>query len=151
MPVPEFAGDQHGCLARRHLLGELDHARHGIVAINQFAAVVGDGREHGSDQFRIGRQRDVFLGAGLDGGDGGASVGRSAARDYRRMDVLGFEPAHQLADIDGDVDHEQIGAAAGAQDGERLGVAGGVRDGSALVHRQLGRCRQLAVECADDQ
>ena len=60
-------------------------------------------------------------------------------------------PRTSVADIDGDVDHQQIGAAAGAQHGKRLGVVGGVRDGGALLHCQLGRGRQLAVQCADDQ
>ena len=133
------------------LLGELDDARHGVVAVDQFAAVVGDGGEHGGDQFGVGRQRDVFLGAGLDRGDRGARVGRGAAGDDRRVDVLGLEPGDQLADVERDVDHQQVGAAAGAQHGERLGDVRGVGDRRALVHRDLGRGGELAVERADDQ
>ena len=60
-------------------------------------------------------------------------------------------PAHQFADVDGDVDHQQIGAAAGAQHRQRLRDVGGVHDGCALVHRQLGGGGELAVERADDQ
>ncbi len=81
-----LAGDQHRGVARRDLLGELDHVRHRLVAIDQLAGVVGDGREHRRDQLRIGRQRDVFLGAGVDGGDRGARV---VARCRRRRSARG--------------------------------------------------------------
>ena len=87
----------------------------------------------------------------MDGGDRGAGVGGGAAGDDRRVDVLGFEPVHELADVDRDIDHQQIGAAAGAQHGERLGDVGGVGDRGALIHRDLGRGGELAVERADDQ
>ena len=51
-----------------------------------------------------------------------ASV-RDAAGDDRHGDVLGFEPRDQVADVDRDLDHQQVGAAAGAQHAQRhLGV-----------------------------
>ena len=62
-----------------------------------------------------------------------------------------FERAEEVANGEGDVDHEQIGAAPGAQHGERLGDVRGVGDGRAPVHRELGRGAELAVERADDQ
>ena len=68
--------------------GELDDLRHGVVAVDQLAAVVGDGGEHGRDQLGIGRQRDVFLGAGVDGGDRGAGVVLDAAGDDRHVDAF---------------------------------------------------------------
>ena len=142
---------KHRGVARRDLQRELDHPRHGVVAIDQVARIVGDGGEHGGDQFRVRRQRDVFLGAGMDGGDGGAGVGGGAAGDDRRVDVLGFKRDHQLADGDGDVDHQQVGAAAGAQHGQRLSDIRGMGHRRALVHRDLGRGGELAIEGANDQ
>ena len=35
-------------------------------------------------------------------------------------DALGLEPQHQVADVERDVDHQEIGAAAGAQHVQRL-------------------------------
>ncbi len=145
-----FAGDENRGLARRDLLGELDDAGHGVVAVDQFAAVVGDGGEHRGDQFRVRRQRDVFLGAGMDGRDRGARIGPGAAGDDRHMDVLGLEPRHQIADIERDIDHQEVGAAAGTQHRQRLGNVGRVGDGRSLVHRDLGRGRELTFERADD-
>ena len=122
-----------------------------VVAIDHVAGVVGDGREHRGDQIRIGRQRDVFLGAGMDGAHRGARVVADAAGDDRHMDALGVERGDQVADVDGDVDHQQVGAAAGAQHGERLLVAFGVGDVGALVHRDLARDGELAAQRADDE
>jgi hypothetical protein len=50
-----FAGDQHGGIRAGDLLGELDHAGHGVVAIDHLAPIVGDGGEHRRDQIGIGR------------------------------------------------------------------------------------------------
>ena len=146
-----FARDQHGGFAGGDLLGKLHHARGGVVAIDQIAAVIGDGGEHGGDQLGVRRQRDVFLGAGMDRGDRGAGVGRGAAGDDRGMDAFGLERRDQSADVDRDIDHQQVGAAARAQHGERLAAVRGVGDERALVHRDLGRGGELAIECADDQ
>jgi hypothetical protein len=43
---------------------------------------------------------------------GGAGVGGDAAGDDRGLDALGFEPLDQVADVDGVVDLQQVGAAA---------------------------------------
>ena len=113
--------------------------------------IVGDRREHGRDQLRIGRQRDVFFRARMDRGDRRARVGRHAARDHRHGDVLGLEPRDQIADVDRDLDHQQVGAAAGAQHAQRhLGVVR-VGDARALVHGELGGERELAAQRSDDQ
>ena len=130
---------------------QFDDPRHGFVAVDQLAPVVGDGGEHRGDQFRVGRQRDVFLGPGVNRGDRRARVGGDAASNDRRMDVLGFERSDEIANGDGDVDHQEIGAAARSEDSERLGDIRRVGNGCALVHRELGRGRKLAVERADDQ
>ena len=146
-----FAGNQHRCVARRDLQRQLHHPRHRVITINEIAGVVGDGSQHRGDQFRVRRQRNVFFGAGLNGGDRGAGVGRGAAGDDRRMDMFGFQCAHQVADGDGDIDHQEVGAAPGAQHRHRLRDVGGVGDRRALVHRELGRGGELAVESANDQ
>ena len=125
--------------------------RHDLVAVDQLARVVGHGRQHGCDQLGIGRQRDVFLGARVDGGDGCACIVADAAGDDRRGDALGFEPQHQVTNVERDVHHQQIGAAARAQHVERLIDIDGVRDTGALVHRELGRGCELAVEASDDE
>ena len=90
-----FAGDQHRGVGGGDLLRELHHLRHRLVAPDEFAGVVGDGGEHGRDQLGIGRQRDVFLGAGVDRGDRGAGVVLDAAGDDRHMDVLELELARR--------------------------------------------------------
>ena len=85
-----FAGDQHRGVRAGDLLGEFHHRGHGVVAIDHFAVVVGDGGEHRGDQFRIGRQRDVFFGAGVDRLDRGARVIGNAAGDDRHVDAFGI-------------------------------------------------------------
>jgi len=87
----------------------------------------------------------------MDGGDCRAGVVVDAASDDRHMDVLGLELLHKVANVDGDIHHEQVGAAAGTQHGVRLRDVLGVSDGGALVHRDLGCGGELAVERADDQ
>ena len=146
-----FAGDHHGGVGARDLLRQLDDLAHGFVAIDQVARVIGDGGEHGGDQFGIGRQRDVFLGAGVDRGDRGAGVVGDAAGHDRHVDVLGFQPHHQVADVEGDVDQQQVGALAAAQHGHRLFDRFGVGHRSPVVHRDLGGGRELALQCANDE
>ena len=146
-----LAGDQHRGVRRRDLLGELDHMRHGLVAIDQLARVVAHRGEHRCDQLRVGRQRDILLGAGMDGGDGGAGVVAGPAGDDRHGDALGFEAEHEIADVERDIDHQQVGAAAGAQHRERLLDRFGMGDAGALLHRELGRGGELTLERSDDQ
>ena len=124
---------------------------HRLVAIDEVAGIVGDGGEHRGDQFRIGRQRDVFLGAGVDRGDRGAGVVGDAAGHDRHVDVLGLEPHHQVADIEIDIDQQQVGALAAAQHRHRLFDCLGVGHGGAVVHRDLGGGRELALQCANDE
>ena len=130
---------------------ELDHLRHRVVAVDQLARVVGDGGEHRRDQLGIGRQRDVFLGAGVDRGDRGAGVVLDAAGDDRHVDVLELEPRDQVADVDRDLDHQQVGALPERSTASAWSMRFGVGDGGAAVHRDLGRGGELALERADDQ
>ena len=145
-----LAGDQHRSVARRNLLGKLHDMRHRVVAIDEVAMVVGDCGQDSRDQLGVRRQRDVFFRARVNGGHGGARVGRGAACDHRHGDVLGLEPRNQVADIDRDLDHQQVGTAARAQDAQRdLGIVR-VGDGRALVHRELGGKRELAAQRSDN-
>jgi hypothetical protein len=146
-----FAGDHDGSVGTRDLLRQLDHLAHRLVAVDEVAGIVGDGGQYGCDQLRIGRQRDVFLGAGMDRGDRGAGVVGDAAGHDRHVDVLGFEPHYQVADVEGDVDQQQIGALAAAQHGHCLFDRIGVGDRGAVVHRDLGGGRKLALQCANDE
>ena len=59
--------------------------------------------------------------------------------------------ATRSRDVDRDLDHQQVGAAAGAQHRQRLVDGFGVGDGGAAVHRDLGRGGELALERADDE
>ena len=146
-----FAGDHHGGVGAGDLLGELDHLGHRFVAVDQVAGIVGDGGKHGGDQFRVGRQRDVFLGAGVDRGDRGAGVVGDAAGDDRHVNVLGLQPHHQVADVEGDVDQQEVGALAAAQHPHRLLMVLRMGHGGAIVHRDLGGRRKLALQCANDE
>jgi hypothetical protein len=148
---PGLARNQDRGVGRGDLLRELDDVSHGVVAIDELAGVVGDRRQHRSDHLGLGRQRDIFLGAGMNGRDRRTGVVLGAAGDDRHLDVLGFEAEHQIADVDCDIDHQEIGAFAGSQ--HRHGGLDALRmgDGRALVHGNLGRGGELPFEGPDDQ
>src|SRR6202020_3570597 len=80
-----LAGDHDGSVRTRDLLGEFDDLGHGVVAIDEVARVIGDRSEYGGDQFRIRRQRNIFLGAGVDRGDRGAGIVGDAPGDRWRL------------------------------------------------------------------
>ena len=146
-----FAGDHDGGVGAGNLLRQLDHLGHGFVAIDQFAGIVGDGGEHRGDQFGIRRQRDVFLGAGVDRGHRGAGiVGDAAGHDWH-VDMFGLEPHHQVADVERDIDQQEVGALAAAQHAQRLLVILRMGNGSAIVHGDLGGRRKLPLQCANDE
>ena len=88
---------------------------HRRVAIEQRVALLGDRLEHRGDQLGVGRQRDVFLGAGLDGADRGAGIGADAAGHHRHADALRRQAVDQAGDVELHVHHHQVGALAGAQ------------------------------------
>jgi hypothetical protein len=87
----------------------------------------------------------------MDGGDRGARVVAGAAGHDRHVDVLGLQALHQVADVERDIGHDQVRAAAGAQHRQRLGDRIRMGDGGALVHRELGRGGELTFEGPDDQ
>ncbi len=105
-----FAGDQHRGVGGGDLRRELDHLRGGVVAVDQVAGIVGDGGEHRRDQLRIGRQRDVFLRAGMDRLDRGARIVLDTAGHDGDVNVFELELGDEVADIDNDIDHQQIRA-----------------------------------------
>jgi hypothetical protein len=146
-----FAGDHDRGVRAGDLLSQLDHLGHRLVAVDHVARIIGDGGEHRGDQFRIGRQRDVFLGTGVDRGHGRSGVVGDAAGDDRHVNVFGLQPHHQIADVEGDVDQQQVGALAAAQHAHGLFVVLRMGNGSAVVHRDLGGRRELALQCANDE
>ena len=99
----------------RDLVGQRDHRAHGFVFVDQLVGFVGHRGQHGGDQFGIGGQRQIFLGAGADRVDRAARIGADAAGDHRGADALGREAAHQRADVQRDVAQHQVGARAAAQ------------------------------------
>ena len=146
-----LAGDQDRGVGGGHLIGELDDAGHQLVAHHEVAAFLRHRGEHGGDQVGVGRQGDVFLGAGADGADRGAGVVGDAAGDHGDVDQFDLELLDQIADVEADVDHQEIGALAGAQrlqgDVDRVGVA----DGGAAIHGDARGDRELAAERSDDE
>ena len=105
-----FAGDQDRGVGRRDLVGEADHGLHRRVADDEVGLVVGDGGEDRGDQLGVGRQRDVFLGAGVDGGDRGRA---HRCRRRRRRPATWMRSASSAAtrsrDVERHVDHQQVG------------------------------------------
>ena len=146
-----LAGDQDGGIGGGDLLGQLDDARHRRIAEQEVGALARHRRDDGGDQLGVGRQRDVFLGAGADGVDRGGGVGLGAAGDDRDVDALGIERGDEAGDVDHHVDEQQIGTAAGAEARERDLDGRGVSDLGAALHGELGGFGELALEGADDQ
>ncbi|GMA75254.1 hypothetical protein GCM10025880_16710 [Methylorubrum aminovorans] len=62
---------------------------------------------------------DVLLGAGLDRGHRGARVGGDATGHHRRADALVGERLNHPADVEADIDHDEV-TALGAQGREPL-------------------------------
>ena len=93
-----LAGDQHRGLGAGDLFGELDHPLHGRIAPDEGGAVGGDRLQHRGDHLGIGRERDVFLGAGPDRRHGGLGVGRDPAGDHRGADPLRLQGRDEVAD-----------------------------------------------------
>src|SRR5262249_9704731 len=151
LPGSAFTGDEHRGVRTGNLLGELDHFRHGVVAVDHLARIVGDGGKHGSNQIRIGRQRDVFFGAGMYGIHCRARIVGDAARDDRHVDMFGIKTPVEVAYVEADVHHQKVGAASGAQNCECLIVTFGVGDASALFHCKFGCGAELAAERADNE
>src|SRR5690606_28459361 len=133
-----LAGDEDGGVGASDLVGHAHDALHGRVAEQEFGALAGDGGDDGGDQLGIGRQGDIFLGAGADGVDGGGGIGLDAAGHHRNGDALGFEPGDEAGNIHDDIDQQQVGAAPGAQGGQRDFDRRGMRHLGAPVHGHLG-------------
>ena len=146
-----FAGDQHRGIGGGDLFGEFDDARHAGIAEQEVGGFAGHGGDDGGDQLGVGRQRDVFLGAGADGVDGSGGIGLGAAGDDRNVEALGVERGDQAGDVDHHIDEEQIGAAAGAEARHRDLDARGVGDLGAALHGELGGFGELALEGSDDE
>ncbi len=146
-----LAGDQDRGVGGRDLVGELDDGLHRLVLEDELVALVGDGGEHGCDQLGVGRQRQVFLGAGADRVDGAARIGADATGHDRRADALAGQPAHQQADVERDVAEDEVGAVAAAQRRQALLDVERVDDLGAARHRDLGGRADLALQAADDE
>jgi hypothetical protein len=146
-----LAGDEDGGVGRCHALGKLDHLQHRRVARDHRALVVGDGSQYGGDQVGFGREGNEFLRARADraGGRFGAHI--HAARHDRDGDALQLVSLDQGADIQTDIDHEQIGPTAGPQITCSLFDRVHVSDLGSAVHGDLGGGGQLSTEAADDQ
>ena len=110
-----FAGDEDRGFAARDLVGQRKHRAHRFVFIDELVALVGDGCEHSGDQLGIGRQRQIFLGAGADRIDGAPRVGADAAGDDRRADAFGGQRATRRPMSSVTSRHHEIGAVAAAQ------------------------------------
>ncbi len=145
-----FARNQDRGFGACDLCRKAHDARHRFVAEDEIAAVVGDGCEHSRDQFRIGRERNVFFRAGVDRIDRGAGIGLDAAGDYGGVNPLVRDFRDQFADVERDIGHDQVRAAC-AQHFQALLDIHRVSDAGAAIDRDLGRRRKLALEGADDE
>ena len=114
-------------------------------------AFVGHRFEDGCDQFRIGGQGQIFLGAGADRIDGAARIGADTAGHDRRADAFGRQRAHEAPDVERHIRHHQVGAAPVAQFRHRLIDIGRVRDFRTAIHGDFGRRSDLALEPTDDE
>ena len=146
-----FARHQDRSFAARNLVGQRQHSRHGFVFMHQLMRFIGHGGEHGGDQFRIGGQGQIFLGAGADRVHGAARVRADAAGDHRGADAFRRQALDQGADVQGHVAEHQIGARPTAQTVQRLLDRDGVGDFCAPVHGDLGRRADLAVQSTDNE
>src|SRR5262249_26317400 len=90
-----------------------DGASRGLVATDKLVGVVGDGRQYGADHLGIRRQRDVFPGARADGRNAGLRIVIGATGYDWHRNALGFEPQYEVANVDRNVDHQEVGAFAG--------------------------------------
>ncbi len=112
----------------------------------------GHGGDHGGDQLGVGRQGDVFLGAGADGVDGGGGIGLGAAGDDRndgcarlraRRSGRGCRPSHRPA-----AGRRRVPARSARKrdlDAWRMGDLG------AAVHGDLVASVSWPLEGSDDQ
>ncbi len=105
---------------------------------------VGNGREHRSDQVGIGWKGKIFLGAGADGIHGAPGIGSDSAGDHRGANALRGEGAHQQADIEGHIAHDEVRAVALAKLRKPLIDAVRVHDFRALIHGDFCRRAKLA-------
>ena len=110
-----FAGDQDRGFAAGDLVGQRQHRAHGFVFIDQLVGFVGHRRQHRGDQFGVGGQGQIFLGAGADRVHRAAGVGADAAGHHRGADALGRDGRDQGADVQRHVAEHQVGARAAAQ------------------------------------
>src|SRR5205814_10718183 len=78
-------------------------------------------------------------------------VGSDAAGDHRRADAFGGERAHQQADIEGDIAHDEVRAIALAKHGEPLLDAVRMRDFRAFLHGDLDCRAELAPKGAENE
>ncbi len=146
-----FAGDENAGIGRRHLLGEPHDALHRHVAEEQGVAFLRHRLEHGGDHLGVGRQRQIFLGAGPDGADRGGGIGADAAGDDRDVDALLTQAVDHPRDVELHVHHEEIGALARAQRDERLFDVVDMGDGGAARERDLAGGADIAFEGSEDE
>jgi hypothetical protein len=114
-------------------------------------ALVGDGGEHGGDQFGIRRQRQIFLGAGADRVDRGARVGADAAGDDRSADAFGLERATSRPISSVTSTSTRSAPRPPRSTAQRLFDVGRMGDFRAAIHRDLGGRADLALQSADDE
>ena len=87
----------------------------------------------------------------MDRGNRGSCIVGDPAGDDRHVNVLGLEPHYQIADVQGDINQQEVRSLAATQHPHGLFVVVRVRHGRAVVHRDLGGGRKLALQCANDE
>lgn len=107
--------------------------------------LAGSRGQNRANQFRIGGQRNIFPGTGLDGIDGQRRVVRNAGGNDQNVYAFGFKAGDKLMDIQPDVYHYQFDGFAGAQYFESAFNLVSQRNVTALSNGNFARRSDLSV------
>ena len=146
-----FAGNQNGGLGRRHLLGQLDHRGHRLVAIDQVAALLCDGLQGPPRSspdpaaaeyipWRPARIADTAAWASVSTPQATTGTWTRSFWSFR------ISPGN----VEMHLDHQKVGAPAGSEYLQGSLDIVGMGDLSAALHRDLRSRRQLTAKGSDN-
>ncbi len=122
-----------------------------VVTVDEIARIVRDRCKNRCDQFRIGGQGNVFFGPCVNRRDRSTGIGGDAAGDDRHMNVLCFQPHHEIADIQRNIDQQEIRAFAAADNAHCLLAVLGVGHRCTAFHGDFGRRGELPFQGTDNE
>ena len=145
------ARDQDAGVASGNPVGQSKHLRGARIGEDQRVGFLGHGLEDRSDEFGIGRQRDVFLGARLDGAHRRLGVGADTVGDDRNADALVLERFDESRDVEFHVDHDEIGALPRPREFKGGARVRRMADLGAMIEGDLAGRSNLTVHRSDDE